>query len=301
MTSSSLVLLLLLGVLAVVLISSLFFLLDRKRRKALLVVLSVVLAVPTLLVLSYTTRQQIRVEVAPSRPELEPADDLSRWQSDAVLGFQPESPSGLESWVGDAAGARLARERLKGGREVHCWHPGAGGQLAAYSSPQATRDAALAEAAERARDKLAVLAVVDLERSRGIDAATVEPLARRIAGRGEFLVELASAVEEAWRPHARYYRAAVLVRAEPARIAELGRRIQDELQKGWLEEQERMRAWLLSGAGAVLLAIALFLVYVFLNAGTKGYFAWPLRIASAAVFALVVLCAWFLRAKLGLG
>jgi hypothetical protein len=44
--------------------------------------------------------------------------------------------------------------------------------------------------------------------------------------------------------------------------------------------------WTLASAAG--LGLAIFILYTFLNAGTKGHLAWPLRIASVAAF--IVLC-----------
>ena len=50
---------------------------------------------------------------------------------------------------------------------------------------------------------------------------------------------------------------------------------------------QRVRgAWTFFSAG--ILALVIFILYAFLNAGTKGHLAWPLRIVSVAAF--LVLC-----------
>ena len=56
------------------------------------------------------------------------------------------------------------------------------------------------------------------------------------------------------------------------------------------EQARRERfAWGATIFSALVLALAVYLLYSFINAGTKGHLAWPLRIVSMAAFLLLCL------------
>jgi uncharacterized integral membrane protein len=60
-----------------------------------------------------------------------------------------------------------------------------------------------------------------------------------------------------------------------------------------MQDERRHSVWTIFSAGA--LALAIFLVYSFINAGTKGHMAWALRIVSLGAFALLCLGLLVLR------
>ena len=304
--------------LVVAVFTSLVVFFVKRRPRAGLAVLAVAILF-FLLVIRYMRMESYRIEreretavriVARSEgPRIECADDLSRWQRDAVLDFEPVRPekggasegssqaSGPQS-IEDGTGARRQSASVDGTNFLW-WEPGETGELAAFSGPEASEALAREEALALARRKLAVLALLRLKREApGLDALVALPLALRLAAPRVAVEDVL--VERASRAYGEIYRAAVRIDAAAPRISALQAAIQAELGRGWAAEQARLRRWFVTGASLVVFAVGLFLAYAFLNAGTKGYFAWPLRIASAAVFVLLVFAVFYLRAGLGL-
>jgi hypothetical protein len=97
------------------------------------------------------------------------------------------------------------------------------------------------------------------------------------------------------------YRAAVAIRAGGDEVDDLASAIGKEIDRGWVARQDEVRSWFLATGAALVAAFAIFLFYAFANAGTKGYFAWPLRLASLGLFALLCAGIYYVRLKMGLG
>ncbi|HLU46829.1 MAG TPA: hypothetical protein VK116_02055 [Planctomycetota bacterium] len=96
---------------------------------------------------------------------IETRQDHADWQRDATaISFRsPSSESPAPEWVGNAAGASLREERV-GDTTFRIWKPGPRGELAAYSTMEATAELAIDAARAEAADKLAVLALHELAR-----------------------------------------------------------------------------------------------------------------------------------------
>jgi hypothetical protein len=229
---------------------------------------------------------------SPAALRVEAPDDVKTWARDGILDFRPAC-----AWLPEAEAARA--EALVGDTEFHYWEP-ANGRLHGFSGQEAEREAAYNGARRSAERKLAVLALVVLKREdRRADAAAAHPLALRLAP--GFLREEARHLEKARRPYGEVYRAAVAVRAGSAEVNGLAAAVREELARGWVKKQQAMASWLVAIGISLVIGFAIFLFYTFANAGTKGYFAWPLRLASFALF--VFLCAglFYLRTRLGVG
>jgi hypothetical protein len=84
------------------------------------------------------------------------------------------------------------------------------------------------------------------------------------------------------------HRAAVLVKAEPALIeavAEASLKRLDKEQSDYREARRKEQAyWACSIGGGFLLLLVILAIYIFLNAHTRGYYAWPLRFLALAIY-----------------
>lgn len=109
-----------------------------------------------------------------------------------------------------------------------------------------------------------------------------EPTARGPQVRLEPLVQ-DRFVQQFDMPHARVWRAAVLVEASPAQVEALSRVMEDRLEQRHVRGATRWG----SVAGLILLIVV---VYLFLNAATKGYYTWALRGAAVVLFVVGTLC-----------
>jgi len=103
------------------------------------------------------------------------------------------------------------------------------------------------------------------------------------------------------RPYGTLYRAAICVKAEPRHIERLQIALRREVASGAIRREQEFRSWVLFTGAALLGGVVIFLLYTLLNAGTKGYFAWPLRGAAVAFFAVMILGAFYLARGAGRG
>lgn len=81
--------------------------------------------------------------------------------------------------------------------------------------------------------------------------------------------------------------------ADRITIKGLNRDLHAAITDGQLARDARHRTWASTAASALCLALVVFLLYSLLNAGTKGYFAWPLRIVCTCALALFYLGAMY--------
>jgi hypothetical protein len=91
------------------------------------------------------------------------------------------------------------------------------------------------------------------------------------------------------------HRAAVLVRVPQHWVASAAEQAVEaaRAQRSAMREGRRTLGWTIFSALA--LALVIYFIYSFLNAGTKGHLAWPLRIVSVAAYLLLCLGLLFLR------
>jgi hypothetical protein len=254
------------------------------------------------------------------------APDDGEWRkaSDTDIAFEvmagAKSDWGAE-WAQDSPGSRRREGAIGDTLFAYC-EPGPTGHLVGYSGVELTRADAEQEALAAAARKLAVLALIELKReNRSLNLGEIEPLARKLAAMPAvdfsrpqhqstrhgtaaatpWLVQEGLHFERGTLPRTgqTVYRAAARVRAGEEQVAKLAAEVRREIQRGWLAEQKQLRGVLVTGFSLLVLAFAVFLIYTFLNAGTKGHFAWPLRIVSMLVFALLCVAILYARSQLG--
>jgi hypothetical protein len=214
--------------------------------------------------------------------------DFEQWQKANALA----PPATGKPWLSDA--------------------PGSQGQIVGYSglepedgSKPGAREAARAaamQAAERSamghlealllqgiKGKHDIASSVSLEELKSLAVAEIRrALPPLIADRFEQEVPGKSA-------NLKYHRAAVLVKADPKALDSMTHELADRLQQHAREAEAHRSTVITTVASALGLAFVVFLLYSFLNAGTKGHFAWPLRIISVATLLAVYLGLMYLK------
>ena len=168
-----------------------------------------------------------------------------------------------------------------------------GGQEIRHSGLEPLQEEALAKADGKRRDQLQgrILEAAVRHNPGGLSESSVQEarsLADRILMDGR--CEKDSWVDEVKLPTSgeTMYRAATLARVPQELVQESGMELLNSLETGrresWTERQRL--GWTIFSAG--ILALVVFLIYSFLNAGTKGHMAWPLRIVYLMAF--LILC-----------
>jgi len=253
-------------------------------------------------------RAGLRIQADPAAPaprrRLEAPDDVAAWKRDSTLGFRVGQP-----WKqGDDRQEDLETMTRKaidlGDTRFTYWEPSSNGRLVAFSDKEATPDAAIEGARDAAKRKLAALALAQLKADDPrFDAVAAESLAKRLAGRdgSDRWREEDTYQEWTTRPYGTLYRAAICVKAEPRHIERLQIALRREVASGAIRREQEFRSWVLFTGAALLGGVVIFLLYTLLNAGTKGYFAWPLRGAAVAFFAVMILGAFYLARGAGRG
>jgi hypothetical protein len=203
-----------------------------------------------------------------------------------------------KQWVLDAAGSHPAHRISFGGLSLEARQPGPGGFLVGYSTqPESTakeaRMSALHSAEEEVRALLTYHFVRNLSgrRERFLGDPNTRRFSRLVVQHHlEDLVE-DRVDQEMTLPSGRFYRSAVLVKADEETLARLQRELGNHFARASHEKTRRRQQIVTTAVSALGLVIFVFFIYCFLNAGTKGHFAWPLRIVS--LLALVVLLGLF--------
>jgi hypothetical protein len=245
----------------------------------------------------YGPPRQIRVE-----------DSFQAWRETQVMrAIRPdwaEDPSGAlrpnekpeeqdqvrrPEWV-DTAGNSTLFTGSTGQAVFHIRMPGPNGGMVGYSGLEPTPDAALESARKTLREQLKALVEWELARTGRLQASQEGPTGlasdwlAKIPGESEThkeQVKLRQSGETA-------YRAAVLARLPTDWAAQQASALlkQTREAEARIGNQRVRGAWTFFSAG--ILALVIFILYAFLNAGTKGHLAWTLRIVSVAAF--LVLC-----------
>ena len=94
------------------------------------------------------------------------------------------------------------------------------------------------------------------------------------------------------RPLGTVYRAAVKVAGNPTTLHHLTDEFITEVHGLRVDAEAKRRDLVSTSISAAALALVILVLYFFLNAGTKGYFAWPLRFISLTVL-LAIYAGWF--------
>jgi hypothetical protein len=238
------------------------------------------------------------VIVEPTRgggASIEVPPDEETWARDGnVLGFLPPC-----RWLEEAV---AARKRDVIGDTVFVYQDTPEDRVFGFSDKEGSANIAFRAARQSAERRLAVLGLVALKKAdRGFNAVSAQPLALQKAS--GFFQKMEEHLEKATLPYSgnETFRASVVARAGREEVNGLATAIRDEIARGWVKRQRDAETWLLATAAVLVLGFAVFLVYTFANAGTKGYFAWPLRIASFAIFFLLCVGLIYLRRRLGGG
>jgi len=234
------------------------------------------------------------IPATPPRTFVEVPDYLAKWkEGDAIAQADNTTP-----WVADAAGAERWTGAI-GDLRVTCRRPGPRGELVGYSSLEPSLEDARAQAIDRAGEDLDALVAVELKQQEpGRDIAAALPLIREVV-RSE--IERADLTSEWYeqtvpRPYGTVYRAAVRIRVPVDEVIRpIVEKVRSEIRKGWIEARAKRKEIFWTGISIGALLVSIFLLYSFANAGTKGHFAWPLRIVSALAFGALCLGILFLR------
>ena len=88
------------------------------------------------------------------------------------------------------------------------------------------------------------------------------------------------------------YRAAVQIRVDSKILDHLTDALITEIHGSRVDATAKRRDLISTSISAAALALVVLVLYFFLNAGTKGYFAWPLRFLSLSLL-LAIYAGWF--------
>ncbi len=215
----------------------------------------------------------------------------------ATISSGPGSPP---AWVADAGGSSPFSLRL-GCVSIIGRLPGPAGELAGYSGAwQPDLEQAEADADRSVVEQLSAVLLRKLairaEAAPGLSSESllIDDLLDLVEDRvrvatDDLLVD--RFVEERTRNYVgsshKLYREAKLIRAPEERLAELTDAIVEDVHRASARLVDARHHTLWTIAAAAGLALVAFLLYSFINAGTKGYFAWPLRIVSLGALVLL--------------
>jgi hypothetical protein len=245
-------------------------------------------------------------------------DDLAAWKASDALA--PEGGERCPSWVREAAGSEDWSAGV-GGLALGGRRPGVAGEIVGYSLNPSEGDPALqGQPTVLHADPASALAAARFSAARHVANLLVWEVRDALRGDPEaasrFLVPTLSSLagdivafvdtstverfqEEIPRSYGRLHRAAVLVRIAPAELRDLARRFQatllDAARRQTAADAVFRNQVALMVASALGLAFVVFLLYSFLNAGTKGHFAWPLRIISLGTMIVLYLGLMYLQ------
>ncbi len=240
-------------------------------------------------------------------------DDFEGWQKVAaiqsgdsaravVLEAPPAPPpastpaplAGTKPWVATKGGSRFM--------EIHSprfngklWLPGPGGELVGYSNLQSTREDAMAMSMKLLSDKIEAFVLKTIaEKAQDVEAREIDirnsvkaEVLKFLEGRSAKVDQFEESVHLP-ESGATAYRAASMVKVSDGWISDAMRSVSENLKKLQEAARSNRRTWAWTVFSASILAIAIFLLYSFLNAGTKGHLAWPLRLVSFSAF--LILC-----------
>lgn len=234
-------------------------------------------------------------------------EDFEQWQkADALALAAPDKP-----WLSDAAGSQPWSDEFRGLR-IAGRTPGPQGRIVGYShlepedsSKPSAREAA--RAAARAAAEHSAVRHVGALLLRGIkgahDVAASVPVEKlKSLADDEARRALPTLIVDRYEQdvpgksaNLKYHRAAVLVKADPKVLDSMVQKLKESAQERAREAVAHRREIVTTVASALGLAFVAFLLYAFLNAGTKGHFAWPLRIISVATLLVVYLGLMYLK------
>ena len=227
-------------------------------------------------------------------------DDFLKWKESDVLA--PETKE--KPWVASAAGSEPWEEVVLGWR-LRGRSPGPGGEIVGYSGLEPDADLALQVARQSAARQIKCLLIREV-RASAKDEIQVKYVEKALERLDRDIVDYAgkatidSFEQEITRDYGKVHRAAVLVQAGPEKLQPLVKKFQQRIAQAVSQGQVERQQIIVSIASALALALVVFLIYAFVNAGTKGHFAWPLRIISIGTLivlylGLMYMQGWFPR------
>jgi hypothetical protein len=231
----------------------------------------------------------------PFELQLHVADALELWKRtfpDYAAWAASALSSGVPEWVLLAGGSEYQARELSGRLSVRCRFPGPQGRVVGYSGLDVSPDEALLQARRAAIEQLKAVLIWHLAETASPRLANLADLDRR----AQALLEREATASGSWQTSAvlnagTFFRAALALDASSRRLEEHGQRLLKEMQVHAQSVAASRRHLATDVASALGLALCIFLLYCFLNAGTKGYFAWPLRIVSLGTLVLIYVLA----------
>ncbi len=264
-----------------------------------------------LFVLSYIVLRVRNVNPHPVR--IQTVNDYETWKRNAVIAPQqvlPPAPFGaprplstpdssrvelsagpFKLWVEDHGGSQRLSGTM-GQISMDLDVPGPQGEIVGYSGLEPTEEEALKAARASLGEKLKALVKLEIVRTSG-DSSDPD-----LWGKVDLLIarslnpqsmEVDSFQEAVRLPQSgnTSHRAAVLARLPETQVPEIASQVTRTAREMKDQAREARRTWAWTIASALVLALFMFIIYSFLNAGTKGHLAWPLRIISITAFALL--------------
>jgi hypothetical protein len=229
------------------------------------------------------------------------ADDFGAWNATQVLpSNEPRKP-----WVEDAGGSgTLNGNQQNDGQmvEVAIRTPGPDGSLVGYSDLETTPEEAVEKAQRSLRDQVQALVEWELVKRGRFDPTSVQDVeaVRRAIGSLPAPSSLEVHQESVKLPESGSvaHRAAVRGQVPMTMVQAVASAVREEIQAAQRVERARKINWAWTFFSLAALALFVFLIYSFLNAGTKGHMAWPLRAASVVAFAVLCVALLILRGHL---
>jgi len=216
------------------------------------------------------------------------ADEYAAWEkADAMDPNAGASPPFVRE------GARCQPFSLViAGKEVKGRHPTARGTIVGYSGLEPDGVTAWASARGSAERQVKSLLIWELKDAGGDQLRHIEAALSRLEPTIQAYVQdhAADNFEQTIKSNygnVTYFRAATGVDVTKPKIEPLVAKLKEQIRKEQIAAISMRHKIIWTAASALGLALVIFLLYSFLNAGTKGYFAWPLRILSVGI--LVVL------------
>jgi hypothetical protein len=230
------------------------------------------------------------------------ADRFDEWQAGAGELAGSGSVPSEKRWVLEAGGSRQMQSLEGGLFKVKL--PGPGGELVGYSGLEPTPEEALQAARLALARQVEWLVRLELERKgRSAFSPEVEAEVQRTVEQyvAQPHLEADRHLSEVKLPTsgATAHRAAVLLKLpREGEASVLAEEVLLNLRRKLDEERSRRSHLLSTLFSALLLGLVIFLLYSFLNAGSRGHLAWPLRIVSLAAFAALCLGLLYFRGHL---
>ena len=203
----------------------------------------------------------------------------------------PADPS--KEWVRNAGGSRRLVETI-GPVTIEVELPGASGELVGYSGLEPTEDEALKSARLRLMEKVKALVMLELaKKMEGRFDPELWKSADALATQFIHYLDQPGAEADHFQEPIQLpqsgnivHRAAVMTRPGE-RVPQIASQLIQSTQEYRAEVKKARQTWAWTVASALVLGLFIYIIYSFLNAGTKGHLAWPLRLVSITAFLIL--------------